>query len=206
MSSADACVVAAVAHHVVAESDVGHLGADVDGVGGVDRIEVVAEALPAPRDALVEGGTGNVLDALHQFDELVLRTGPDRGEPHPAVAHDDRGDAVPTAGGDLLVPADLAVVVGVDVDEAGRDEVATGVDLPVAGFGDAAVGCGDDGRDRAAPHRDVAGEGGSPGSVDDAGVSDDEISHWCTPSRFTASLVAGCGITKTPSRSTIGRR
>ena len=66
-------VVAAVAHHVVAQRDVGDLGADVDAVGRVDGVEVLAERLPAPRDALVQGGAGDVLDGLHQRDELGLR-------------------------------------------------------------------------------------------------------------------------------------
>ena len=56
--------------------------------------------------------------------------GPHRREADAAVAHHDRGHAVPGRRGELGVPRGLAVVVGVDVDEARRDERAVGVDLP----------------------------------------------------------------------------
>ena len=54
------------------------------------------------------------------------------GEPHPAVAHDERGDPVPAGGAQHRIPGDLAVVVGVDVDDSRHDEHARGVDLLVA--------------------------------------------------------------------------
>ena len=60
-------------HHVGAQGGVGHLGADVEGVGpAVDRVEVLGEGLPVPRQALVEGRAGDVLHALHQGDEEVV--------------------------------------------------------------------------------------------------------------------------------------
>ena len=52
-------------------------------------------------------------------------------KPDAAVAHRDRGDAVQRRRRDDRVPGDLAVEVGVDVDEAGGDERAVGVDLAV---------------------------------------------------------------------------
>ena len=56
-----------------------------------------------------------------------------RREPDAAVAHRDAGDAVQRRRRDERVPGDLAVEVGVDVDEARGDEQAVGVDLAVAG-------------------------------------------------------------------------
>ena len=74
----------------------GHLAADVDGEFLLaDDVEVFGVALPAPGDALGEGGAGNVLDAFHQADQPVLAPGPHRREADTAVAGDDGGHAVP---------------------------------------------------------------------------------------------------------------
>ena len=61
-----------------------------------------------------------------------------RGEADAAVAHRDRRDAVDRRRRDDRVPGDLAVEVGVDVDEPGRDQEAVGVDLPGAPLVDVA--------------------------------------------------------------------
>ena len=95
----------------------------------VDVVEVLGERLPLPRQALVEGDAGDVLDALHQLDQAVVVGRAHRREPDAAVAHHGRRDAVPARRGQLGVPRGLAVVVGVDVDEARRDQGAVGVDL-----------------------------------------------------------------------------
>ena len=61
-------------HDVEAQRAVGELRAQVDVVRpALDRVEVFAEALPRPLDALVQHRAGDVLDALHQRDELVVR-------------------------------------------------------------------------------------------------------------------------------------
>ena len=119
-----------LAHHVEPERAMGQLRAQIDVVvPALDRVEVLAEALPGPLDPLLEHGTGDVLDALHEGDQPVVRVGPYRREAHAAVAHHRRGDTVPAARRDTRVPRGLPVVVGVDVDEARRDEQAGGVDL-----------------------------------------------------------------------------
>ena len=53
---------------------------------------------------------------------------PHRREADAAVTGDHRGDAVIAGGLQQLIPADLAVVVGVDVDETGRDDLSGRVD------------------------------------------------------------------------------
>ena len=93
-----------------------------------DHVEVLGVALPAPRHALGEGGAGNVLDALHQADQPVFFSRPHGREADAAVARDDGGDAVPARRLQQAVPADLTVVVRVDVDEARRDDLAGRVD------------------------------------------------------------------------------
>ena len=98
----------------------------------VERVEVLGERLPLPLDAGGERGAGDVLDAFHQADQPVVPVGLHRREADAAVAHDDRGDAVPARRREQRVPGDLAVEVRVHVDEAGRDEQAVGVDAPRA--------------------------------------------------------------------------
>ena len=77
---------------------------------------------------------GDVLDALHQPDQPVVAIGSGRGEADAAVAGDHGGDPVPAARGQHLVPGGLAVVVGVDVHPARRDQQpsASTVRLPLA--------------------------------------------------------------------------
>ncbi len=62
--------------------------------------------------------------------------------------------------------------MGVDVDDAGGDDEAVGVDGTTRGFVDGA-----DRNDAAAAHTDVAGGGGCAGAVDDTTATDNEIEH-----------------------------
>jgi len=50
------------------------------------------------------------------------------GERQPTVAHDECGYAMPTGRGEQGVPKDLGVIVGMDIDKAGRNRAAIGVD------------------------------------------------------------------------------
>ena len=93
-----------------------------------DRIKIFGEALPLPGDALGQRRTGDVLDAFHQFDEPLLAAGCHRSETDPAVTTDHRGHPVQTGRFEQPVPADLPVVVGVDVDEPWRHDPAGGID------------------------------------------------------------------------------
>ena len=120
---------AAVAHDVGAHRAVGDLRAHVHGpLPSTQGVEVLGEALPLPPHPLGQRGAGDVLDPLHETDQPVVAVGAGRGEAHAAVAGDDGGDPVPAAGGEDLVPRGLAVVVGVDVDPARRDQQPFGVD------------------------------------------------------------------------------
>ena len=165
----------ALPHGVGADGAVRDLAAHVDGeFAAADDIEVLGVGLPAPGDALGERGARDVLDALHQFDEPLFLAGPHRRESDSAVAGHDGGDTVIARRFQQIVPADLAVVVGVDVHEAGRDDLAGGVD----GFG----GLGLQGRvpgpapadldDLAVLDTDVGGEPVGPGAVDDGPAGD----------------------------------
>jgi hypothetical protein len=120
----------ALAHHEHTQRAVRQLGAEIHVARpGLERIEILAERFPGPTQSLVQGDAGDVLDTFHQLDQAVAIVRPDRCEADTAIAHYRRGDAVPARRLQTGVPHGLAVVVGVDVDEARRDQQALGVDL-----------------------------------------------------------------------------
>ena len=98
-------------------------------VGGVERVEVLGEGLPAPVDALgaarCRGCPRRPPSAPISHSSSPGRTGanPTPQLPMTTVVTPCQHDGV-----EQRVPGDLAVVVRVDVDEAGRDEQPGGVD------------------------------------------------------------------------------
>ena len=147
------------------------VGRDIDRVpAGVEQIEILREALPTPRDALVECCAGNVLDALHQLHQPFLLAGADRGETDAAVAGNHGGDTVPARRLEQAVPCGLTVVVSVDVDEAGRDD-ETGRFENFRGVAEVVA----DSRDPTVADRDVGEETWRSRPVDDGAASDDQI-------------------------------
>ena len=96
---------------------------------------------------------------------------------------------------DLRVPGGLAVVVGVDVDPARRDEEALGVDDAAGRAVDLA-----DGGDDAAVDGHVTGPGRLPRPVGDGAAADDQVVHWCS-SRGSAPRPASRGYTQLRSFS-----
>src|SRR5204862_4697454 len=113
-----------------------------------------------------------------------------------AIAHDCRGDAVLRGRRDVLAPGDLAVIMGVYVDETGRDQFALGVDLflafaqNLADFGDAAARDGDVGLvevaalavgNVAAADHDVRGRGQGDSSRLWRGGASSDVPGCCQP-------------------------
>ena len=93
-----------------------------------DPVEILAEGPPVVAHARFERLDGHAFDAGEHAGEVgrVLRL--DRRDGEAAVAADHGGDAVERRGSGGRVPQHLRVVVGVDVDETGRDDAAVGVD------------------------------------------------------------------------------
>ena len=106
-----------------------HLGCDVHVFGALERAEIFAEGVPSPLQSFVQGRSRDVLDAFHQFHELVVVLVVHRCETNPAVAEHNGCDAMPTRRLHAFIPGGLPVVVGVDVDEAGGDQRSVCVDL-----------------------------------------------------------------------------
>ena len=163
-----------LAHDVRAYRAVRHLRGDVDRARHLlDRVEVVGESLPAPLDALGQRAARDVLDALHQLDEPLLAARAYRRESHAAIAHDDRRDPVPRRRGEQRIPADLTVVMGVDVDEPGGDDEPVGVDRAPGGGSRKVTDLGDD----AVVDRHVGSARGISGAIHQGAGADDEVVH-----------------------------
>ena len=98
-------------------------------------------------------------------------SGPDRRDREAAVAGDHRGDAVERRRREVRVPEHLGVVVRVDVDEPGRDDVAGRVELAVA------VEALADPDDAPVVDRHVGAPAGCSRAVDDRPPTDHQLSH-----------------------------
>ena len=124
---------AAFAHHIDAQCCVRQLRADIHvEISLRQPLHVVRKAFPGPGNAGAQHRLRNILDAFHQLDQPAMIARPAWRETDAAIAHDRRGDAVLRGGRDVLAPGDLAVVMGVNVDKAGRHQFAPGVDLFLA--------------------------------------------------------------------------
>ena len=164
---------AALAHRIGADRAMRHLCADVERMWhGFQRIQIFREGLPAPAYALGKRRAGNVLHAFHQADQPFAPVGHGGREADAAIAEYRRGDAVPAGGREPRVPGRLAVIMGVDIDEAGDRKQAVRVDLAparprlAAGLGEAPAVDGD-----------IAGEGRLAGAVNDARAANNRVVH-----------------------------
>jgi hypothetical protein len=133
-------------------------------------IQIFGEALPIPGDAPVQDRERNALDIDQVAHRDLARLGFAGRDAHAAIAHDDRGDAVPTRWADRRVPADLRVVMGVRVDEAGGDDEAGGVDRLCRAVADSA-----DIGNPAAHDSDIGAASRGAGAVDNSSALDQQV-------------------------------
>ena len=171
-------VQAALAHGVVAHGAMSDHPADVDALGhGVDGVEVFAVGLPVPRQARHDGFPGDVLHGFHELREIAAVLGLAGGEGHAAVAEHDGGNAVVARRRGRGIPTKLGVEVRVDVHEAGRHVLASGIDFVGASRLDRA--------DLGHPvsiDGYVRSDGGAAGTVHHLAVSDhDVVAHGFPP-------------------------
>ena len=110
-------------------------------------------------------------------------------ETHAAIAHHDRGDAVPAAGGHFLVPGRLSVIVGVNVDEAGRHQQAGGVDF-LCCIARNLADCGD----QSVLYGDISGKAIFSGPVDDGPAADDQVVCWHGVAPLSKEKVPHCNL------------
>ena len=173
-------VVAALTHYVVAQRHVWHLCADVHDVGCVDAVEVLLEGFPTPGHTFVQRCTRDVFHAFHERNECAFLARPHRRKADAAIAHHDRGHAMPATGCERLVPAHLAVVMRVDVNEPRCEQVATCVDDPTRIGRPTCAGPPAPRNDRGdgrAINDNTAVECRRAAAIDDARVTDDQVVH-----------------------------
>ena len=125
-----------LAHHVESHRRVADQRADVDrGAAALDRVEVLREGLERPVARRARRGARRATCPRRSR----ACAGSARGAPDGSArcrsrsCPSRRGDAVPRRDRQHAVPEHLRVVVRVDVDEAGRDDAAVGVDRGRAG-------------------------------------------------------------------------
>ena len=117
-------LVALVAHDEQAHRAVADVAAEVqDRAGVLDQLQVLVEGLEVPDDPGLEHALRHVFDRVQRADDRAPVLGSRRRDREAAVAGDHRRDAVPARRRQRGVPEHLRVVVGVDVDEAGGDDV-----------------------------------------------------------------------------------
>ena len=148
-----------------------HVGADIDRARqAFQRVEVFGEGFPIPLHPFGERGAGDVLHPFHQPDQPFVAVGRGGGKADTAVAHHHGGHAVPAGRGHFRIPRGLTVIMGVNIDPAGRDDFAARVNLA---HGVPAHGA--DSGDQAVLHRDVAGKARGAGAIDNRAIADDQV-------------------------------
>lgn len=115
-----------------------------------------------------EGAGGTVGDGGAEVDERVVGAGFEVGGEAGDADFEFEGGGDAVVG--LILVGLIGLAVGVEVDEAGGDDVAGGVEGGFAG-----EGCLRDGGDAAGADADVAGGVEFGGGVHDAAVGDDEV-------------------------------
>ena len=130
--------------------------------GGVEGAEVGVEARVEAPAVAREGAEGR------RRPPAVPRTG---RQAEAAVAVDRGGDALAHLGLQVRLQQKRQIVMGVGVDEAGGENAAGSVDLPLS----PGVAKVPDGGDPVPPDGKVAPAGGPACPVDDPGVAEDDV-------------------------------
>ena len=175
-------------HHLAAQRAVPHQEPGVHAQPPVERTEVLGEAGPVPRDAVLQGGQGHALHLGHHLADVVGILGIDRGQSEAAVAADHGGHAVHVGGGGLGVPEQLGVVVRVRVDHPGGDDQPGGIELGGGGLVDLAHG-----DDPPVADPDVSDATGLTGAVDERAGSDDVVEHGTSGTCVAVARHSGAG-------------
>ncbi len=161
----------ALTHHIDPQRRVRDLRGDIDiELPRLQRVEVFWESFPVPRQAFDHHHFGNVFDPLHQLDQRIALIRPARRKADAAIAHHGRGHAMPGGGREAVFPGYLTIEMGVDVDKAGRDQLARRVDH----FGGIAIDPAD-GNDPPVLDRHVADHRRRAGAIVNRPAANDQV-------------------------------
>ena len=158
------------AHDVAHQRIHRHVREQVDALGSrVERVHELRIALPVELHRGLHRAQRNRLGADHREHRAFGIGGANRREAETAIAEHHRSHAVITGDSEVRIPENLGIVVGVQVDESGRDDLSVGIHhLGAFVMRDAA-----DLRDAAVLDSDVAAEARRARSVDDHSVFND---------------------------------
>ena len=139
------------------------------GVPFFNGIQIFRKGLPVEGNARGHDHLGDVFDTLHEFDRHIPLMIAHRRETDSAVSHDHGRDTVVRRRHQPIFPGDLTIVLGVDIDEAGRHQMSGGVDLLATAAGELAD-CGD----AAVFDRDIGVKWICAAAVENSAIPDDE--------------------------------
>ena len=143
----------------------------------LERVEILRKCLEWPdlAQTRVERVEAHPFDLLERLEDELAMDRLGRSDAKAAIANDRRRHAMPGRDAQHAVPQDLRVVVGVNVDEARRDDLARGVDRRGGGT----VGLAH-GHDLAVLDAEVAHEARLAGAVNDHTAGDLQVvAHGC---------------------------
>jgi hypothetical protein len=116
-------------HHHPADGRVSNQEPGVDGKAPIDPVEVLSERPPLPGSRSFERAQRDPFDHRHHPLDVLNIVGADRGDRESTVSPHHGGHPMNGRRAGGRVPQELCVVVGVDVDETGTDDLAADVDL-----------------------------------------------------------------------------
>ncbi len=155
----------------------GDVGCNIDSTrAALKCVQIFGERFPIPSHPLGKRSTRNVLDTFHQTNQPVMLVFLCRGKANTAIAHDDRGDAMPAGWGHLAVPRRLAIIMGVDVDKAWRDNLASRINL----FAALRTDC-TNGRNDAAVYSNIRNKARCACAIDNGSTTNNQIMHADSP-------------------------
>ena len=175
-------------HDVGHERGGGHVLNDVHALRrAVEAIQVLGDGFPVPPHADLHRLVGNCFSARHREHAAVAKVGLHRREAEAAVTEHDRSHTVVARDRAPRIPANLRIVVRVQIDEAGCHDHARGVD----GFVRFAFVLAAEVNDAAVFDPDVSGETRLTGTVDDGPIGDVqvELGHGIPLLVFDASIL-----------------
>ena len=80
-------------------------------------------------DPLGQRGPRDVLDRLHQRDQIIVMVRANGRESDSTVSEDDGGHPMPTRWSQMRVPSNLTVIMGMDIHKSRRHRKTGGIDL-----------------------------------------------------------------------------
>ena len=167
----------AVAHDKDAQGGMGDVAGHIHSIfARRQTIQIIGESFPIPVQPFIKNDAGDFFDAFHQLDQRLLMLRQHGSKADAAISANRCGHAMREARVEPVIPEELAVIMGVDVDKAGGDDGASCVNFLARCTGDRA-----DFNDQAVLDRHVSGIARCARAINDGAAANDHIVHVCVP-------------------------